>query len=1606
MADNKIEILTSNAKQVINDYVLGTDTDFQKVENAIQELAENDISTLNWNSLENYPDRSHDYQFSYNNSDGTINIWDTESESYLSPSEFLLSEHSDRQMACDQYAQHRLQFLENTPEALRDCVSNIFQTLKDYHLDVTILAVPNKTGSLDGKDFFAFDVSGGREQIFHSQTGTSIGLKEFQETLEQLQFWDHEEDSTSDERINRILDAAADNPARLRMEVNFLFDDKIQPNGVDFDENASITWTIRGNHETETFILTRDPDTHEITAYEANHGVLNIEQLQEEASRIGVADVSLSNRVTSDEYTQLDHMQTMEKASAKATISAVTMERGLRGMGSLTWHMHGTNGQEDFSLDGNRDGSPIIRDKAGKEYDIDSMYNKLEDIGYFKTADPAPVDMYALPAREELPTYNSLFNFFPPEVRKNMDADEVKEIRASNPYYGIVDGIDMTRKTIPIHVDNATIRNLLGESYQDATIDRMSVSTQYGNYISIEGVKFGITDRIYLDGDITKKDGEKEHINAQYAIRADGVYVYSIGQDQVSSSHKIRIVTGNDAPEKMVPFDRLSLSHRKNWFANDVKARIERLEKGSPERLDQFKQTPMYKGYENYQKIQELLEESKTLVDSAKADGDKAIEELSPEKQKEYALAVHDYQEAVSAVEKIVETKFAAAVRDIVNNAVDEIKESVMLGGNMEKKFDFYLDQRNQTMDIRDKLTEYRNTKLDRIHDFQERYTNQGNNIIDSLDFGRFEDAEKAVAAFGELREEYAAYKKDCADVERVQPTIERAEKYLDLCDAIISSATKQDAFSKRDMGQFLADHGPMQTLREYLYFEARFPMGCDMRDYASALKDSLRRKDMDVIGHPVERYRPIIDDILKSEKSYTFDEIKEKFMDLKENTMDKVEKNTPENSTADSEKSESGIEKNRQYNLMTRAEVNLEGQLHLTQEKVEALEVQAEKIASSKGTSIEVEKGNLIQETFEKIKPYLSGLKELQGKMEGMQDRIGDSRLLRSNTFYQDYKMQYDFCAKKALDLGAAYGKDQVIKNYISNNDLRMDRQEYYKTNYYTSLEQRILSGGQEGLEKYETENGKSYTYGTKYDLSAWEKVGNFFASTIFRPYFRNIEKTIDRDPHAKVAYETVPAVEKPEENPVDTSSMVSGGAQGGVTTENQAADGMDSKNSEESGALADEKKAEEEQHMDLKDAIERENQDTKDDAMVAEQTRMESQDNDQDNMTEAANSKDNSESVVNGEEVHEIPESDVLETAEISSADEDVTADFEISQSRDEPESDSGAMPESLDVQDRQEELLIGSVGEDHSDSDSFSTADAKNDTFEPTTDDATLERGESQAESPTIGSENANSFHEEYKAQFSDCLNAANALDDVLSQAIEDVFSDENLGYMDIVNAAADAITDHYNSDTPYSEAAESSADLVYEVTDLDGKPMDNMDTMAEKLQQNGLSAEHVDHLYELASDRYASPEEPFEQPDPYEGFMDLDSGVTDSVDRVDMSQSSSVDAQQKLDFYEPNQFLDQMSNDLDSYVQAIEHAENIGTDVPDTALSDIVGSSFSVDSLKSAIDLMEAEVKSTADDDRDAQETMDTDPVLSEDIPESSIEPEVDDSLDADEWRRYL
>ncbi len=121
----------------------------------------------------------------------------------------------------------------------------------------------------------------------------------------------------------------------------------------------------------------------------------------------------------------------------------------------------------------------------------------------------------------------------------------------------------MTRKTIPIHVDNATIRNLLGESYQDATIDRMSVSTQYGNYISIEGVKFGITDRIYLDGDITKKDGGKRTYQCSICYPGRWCVCVFNRSDQVSSSHKIRIVTGNDAPEKMVPFDRLSLSHRK-----------------------------------------------------------------------------------------------------------------------------------------------------------------------------------------------------------------------------------------------------------------------------------------------------------------------------------------------------------------------------------------------------------------------------------------------------------------------------------------------------------------------------------------------------------------------------------------------------------------------------------------------------------------------------------------------------------------------------------------------------------------------------------------------------------------------------------------------------------------------------------------------------------------------------------------------------------------------------------------------------------------------------------------------------------------------------------
>ena len=85
---------------------------------------------------------------------------------------------------------------------------------------------------------------------------------------------------------------------------------------------------------------------------------------------------------------------------------------------------------------------------------------------------------------------------------------------------------------------------------------------------------------------------------------------------------------------------------------------------------------------------------------------------------------------------------------------------------------------------------------------------------------------------------------------------------------------------------------------------------------------------------------------------------------------------------------------------------------------------------------------------------------------MNGMVERIGNPQIIRSNTFYQQYKMEFDFCAKKLIDSGIAWGDGQVVKEYVSKDMLRMDKMDVYRSNYMESYRDRITTGGDEKID------------------------------------------------------------------------------------------------------------------------------------------------------------------------------------------------------------------------------------------------------------------------------------------------------------------------------------------------------------------------------------------------------------------------------------------------------------------------------------------------------------------------------------------------------------
>lgn len=99
---------------------------------------------------------------------------------------------------------------------------------------------------------------------------------------------------------------------------------------------------------------------------------------------------------------------------------------------------------------------------------------------------------------------------------------------------------------------------------------------------------------------------------------------------------------------------------------------------------------------------------------------------------------------------------------------------------------------------------------------------------------------------------------------------------------------------------------------------------------------------------------------------------------------------------------------------------------------------------------------------------------------------------------------------------------------------------------------------------------------------------------------------------------------------------------------------------------------------------------------------------------------------------------------------------------------------------------------------------------------------------------------------KADFDKVFDGHQTTDDVFDKYAEDVFVDESVDYDTLLQAASDSISEKLSLDAPDDEKEyyqQASADIAYEVTDLDGKPMENLDKMSSMLQENGISEEQA-------------------------------------------------------------------------------------------------------------------------------------------------------------------
>ena len=181
---------------------------------------------------------------------------------------------------------------------------------------------------------------------------------------------------------------------------------------------------------------------------------------------------------------------------------------------------------------------------------------------------------------------------------------------------------------------------------------------------------------------------------------------------------------------------------------------------------------------------------------------------------------------------------------------------------------------------------------------------------------------------------------------------------------------------------------------------------------------------------------------------------------------------------------------------------------------------------------------------------------------------------------------------------------------------------------------------------------------------------------------------------------------------------------------------------------------------------------------------------------------------------------------------------------------------------------------------------------------------------------------------KADFDKVFDGDQTTDDVFDKYAEDVFVDESVDYDTLLQAASDSISEKLSLDAPDDEKEyyqQASADIAYEVTDLDGKPMENLDKMSSMLQENGISEEQADAFLDTTSDRYEEPEV---------DFSDAGDPVDYEPDAVDVSETDAPD------LTETDQFLDDLDARADTASDAVEAAASDGVDVPEDVLAEVL------------------------------------------------------------------